>query len=215
MSPTVKIGSAAEWRQVLSSSSVVVADFYADWCGPCKMIAPTFESLSTKYSKSRKITFCKVDVDSQGEVAQQYGVRAMPTFLILHNGSVINTIQGANPPALTAAVDKAVKLAGPGGGSSFGSGGHRLGGSEIPVPRASAGRTVSRPRNWSLNGFIQAVWAFFGLYFWSLFSLDPYKSAENSPFNIVNPPAKLQAGQAPGQRPTTRPAFKTMSDLGN
>ncbi|KAK0632197.1 hypothetical protein B0T14DRAFT_490595 [Immersiella caudata] len=185
MSPTVKIGSSAEWRQVLSSSSIVVADFYADWCGPCKMIAPTFESLSTKYSKPKKIAFCKVDVDSQGEVAQQYGVRAMPTFLILHNGSVIKTIQGANPPALTDAVNEAVKLAGPGGGSSFGSGGHRLGGSGLPTPRASGGRTVSRPRNWSLNGFIEAVWVFFGLYFWSLFSLDPYKSAESSPFNVL------------------------------
>ena len=83
-----------------------------------------------------------------------------------------------------------------------------------------------------MNGFIEAVWVFFGLYFWSLFSvspleaircdvdtnsiqLDPYKSAESSPFNVKNPPAKLQAGQAPGQRPTTRPAFKTMSDLGS
>ncbi len=61
------------------------------------MIAPTFESLSTKYSKPNKITFCKVDVDKQQEIASQYGVRAMPTFLILHNGSVIQTIQGANP----------------------------------------------------------------------------------------------------------------------
>jgi len=197
MSATVKITSSAEWRQVLGSSSVVIADckfvafdalsrspwltmrtpVYADWCGPCKMIAPTFESLSTKYSKPKKITFCKVDVDSQGEVAQQYGVRAMPTFLVLHNGSVIDTIQGANPPSLTAAVEKAIKLAGPQGGSSFGTGGHRLGGSGVSAPRATGGRTLSRPRNWNLSNLLQSIWAFFGLYFWSLFSVSSSKTS--------------------------------------
>lgn len=141
---------------------------YADWCGPCKMIAPTFESLSTKYSKPKKITFCKVDVDAQGEVAQQYSVRAMPTFLILRNGSVIDTIQGANPPALTSAVEKAVKLAGPGGGQSFGSGGHRLGGSGVG-PRPSG--TLSQPLRWDLNNLINMIISFVGLYFVSLLSV--------------------------------------------
>jgi len=136
------------------------------------MIAPTFESLSTKYSKPNKIAFCKVDVDSQGEVAQQYSVRAMPTFLILHNGSVIKTIQGANPPALTSAVEAAVKLAVSGGGASFTSQGHRLGGSGIPTPRAAgSNNAVSRPLNWSLNGIINALITFLGLYFTSLFSV--------------------------------------------
>lgn len=142
---------------------------YADWCGPCKMIAPTFESLSTKYSKPKKIAFCKVDVDAQGEVAQQYGVRAMPTFLILRNGSVIETIQGANPPALTSAVEKAVKLAGPGGGQSFGSGGHRLGGSGVGGP--SRANTLSQPLRWDLNNLINMIISFFGLYIVSLFSV--------------------------------------------
>ena len=133
------------------------------------MIAPVFESLSTKYSKPKKITFCKVDVDSQKDVAQKYSVRAMPTFLILHNGTVINTIQGANPPALTSAVEKAVKLAGPGGGNSFqSSGGHRLGGAGVgPRPGAS----VARPLRWDLNSIINAIISFFGLYFYSLFSV--------------------------------------------
>ncbi|KAK5656369.1 hypothetical protein OQA88_4749 [Cercophora sp. LCS_1] len=149
------------------------------------MIAPTFESLSTKYSKPKKITFCKVDVDSQGDVAQQYSVRAMPTFLVLHNGSVIETIQGANPQALTAAVEKAVKIAGPGGGggSSFGSPGHRLGGTPVSGGRTVGGSSVSRPFRWDLSSIINAIYTFLGLYFNSLFSLDPYKSAENSQFN--------------------------------
>jgi thiol-disulfide isomerase/thioredoxin len=133
------------------------------------MIAPTFESLSTKYSKPKKITFCKVNVDNQQAVAQMYSVRAMPTFLVLHKGSVVQTVQGANPPALTAAVDKGVKLAGAAAGPSFGSGGHRLGGSGVAP--GSAGGSIRRPITWDLNKFIDAVIAFFGLYFVSLFSV--------------------------------------------
>ncbi|KAK3944038.1 thioredoxin-like protein [Diplogelasinospora grovesii] len=218
MSSTVHINSSAQWRQVLASSSVVITDFYADWCGPCKMIAPTFESLSSKYSKPNKITFCKVDVDNQRDVAQQYSVRAMPTFLILHKGSVIDTIQGANPPALTAAVEKAIKLAGPGGGGGavFGTPGQRLGGSGAPGPSGRTSSSVSRPWKWNLDQLINALVSFFGLYLVSLFSLDPYKAAENSPFNKTNPPPppRGQPG-APGQRPAQRATFKTLADLGS
>ncbi|KAL2150220.1 hypothetical protein VTH82DRAFT_7896 [Thermothelomyces myriococcoides] len=210
---STKITSPAHWRQTLSSHAIVVADFYADWCGPCKMIAPTFESLASKYAKPNKIAFVKVDVDSQGEVAQEYGVRAMPTFLVLRNGSVINTIRGANPPALTAAVDEAVKLAGPGagGGAAFSGTGHRLGGSGVGRP------SVARPvgSGWSLKGFVDGLIAFFGLYFWSLFSLDPYKAAENSPFRKGNSPSAGRPA-AGGARPGgNRPAFKTLADLGS
>lgn len=132
------------------------------------MIAPTFDSLATKFAKPGKIAFCKVDVDSQGEVAQLYGVRAMPTFVILRSGSVIDTIKGANPPALTAAVEKAVKLAGAGGGgagATFAGSGQRLGGSGV------GRQSVVRPARWDLKGFVEGLVAFFGLYFWSLISV--------------------------------------------
>jgi thiol-disulfide isomerase/thioredoxin len=132
------------------------------------MIAPTFESLSTKYSKPKKITFCKVDVDNQQAVAQMYSVRAMPTFLVLHNGSVVQTVQGANPPALAAAVEKGVKLAGAAAGPAFGSGGQRLGGSSVAP---GAGRSLGRPIAWDLRKLIDAIVTFFGLYFVSLFSV--------------------------------------------
>ena len=186
---------------------------YADWCGPCKVIAPTFESLSTKYSKPNKISFCKVNVDNQQEIASQYGVRAMPTFLILHNGSVIQTIQGANPPALSAAVEKAVKLAGVGGGSgaSFGSQGRTLGGSGVGRPNAQ--QSLRRPLKWTLKPLLDAIVTFFGLYFVSLFTFDAYKSAESSVFNQHNPKrANPSSGAAP--RPVAPQArFKTMSDI--
>ncbi len=137
------------------------------------MIAPTFESLATKYAKPNKIAFVKVDVDAQGEVAQQYSVRAMPTFLVLRNGSVIDTIQGANPPALTAAVDKAVKLAGVGGGATFSGAGNRLGGVGVGRPVGGGGGRsgVVGGVRWDLKAFVEAVIGFFGLYLWTLFSV--------------------------------------------
>lgn len=145
---------------------------YADWCGPCKMVAPTFESLSTKFSKPGKITFVKVNVDNQQPIASAHGVRAMPTFLVFKSGSVIDTIQGANPPGLTAAVEKAVKLAGPGGGAQgavFKTPGRTLGGSGASSSRG--GRKFSRPWSFSALGFFNAIMTFFGLYLVSLFSV--------------------------------------------
>ncbi|KAK4184597.1 hypothetical protein QBC35DRAFT_517484 [Podospora australis] len=205
MSGPVHISSSSQWRTTIAANSVVIADFYADWCGPCKMIAPHFESLANKYTKPRKIAFVKVNVDNQGDVAQQYNVRAMPTFLVLHNGSVVNTIQGANPPGLTAAVEKAVKLAGPGVGSgaSFaGTAGQRLGGSSVGGGRTTGatGGSLARPVSWDLNNLVNLLVNFFGLYFVSLFSLDPYKAAENSPYNTHNPPPKPQPNRCPGCR---------------
>lgn len=166
------------------------------------MIAPTFESLATKYAKPGRIAFAKVDVDSNRDVAQLYSVRAMPTFVILHKGSVIDTIQGANPQALTAAVEKAVKLAGPGGGASFSTPGRTLGGPPAtsagaatkPTVRIGGGATREAAGNpvrgsasvWNPNNIINAVMVFVGLYLTSLFSLDPYMAAQNSRFNKNN-----------------------------
>ncbi|KAI2617189.1 thioredoxin-domain-containing protein [Hypoxylon sp. NC1633] len=222
---TVKISSSNEWQRILSSSTIVVADFYADWCGPCKMIAPTFESLSTKYSKPGRITFCKVDVDNQQSIAQAHGVRAMPTFLVFKSGSVIETIQGANPPALTSAVEKAVKLAGTSApGASFKTPGRALGGgpSASATPARRSGQTLGgRPWKFSPFHFFNAILTFFGLYFVSLFSFDPYKAAEASTFNVNNPrapPAPIQVNgqKAGGQAGSARPGgVRTLADLGS
>jgi thioredoxin 1 len=145
------------------------------------MIAPTFESLATKHAKPNKVAFVKVNTDTQGDVAQQYGVRAMPTFLILHNGATIETIQGANPPALIAAVEKAVKLAGPSAGAAFGTPGRTLGGTGVGGrTTGSAGpnrASLARPLRWDLNNLINAIITFFGLYFVSLFSVSLGRSA--------------------------------------
>ncbi|KAI1263503.1 thioredoxin-like protein [Xylariaceae sp. FL1019] len=217
MSATVNISSSGEWQRILGSSTIVVADFYADWCGPCKMIAPAFESLSTKYSKPGKITFVKVNVDNQQSIAQSHGVSAMPTFLIFKSGSVIETIRGANPPALTGAVEKAVKLAGTtASGASFGTPGRTLGG-----PGAAPARRSGGGRPWSFSSFnvINALLTFFGLYFASLFSFDPYKAAEKSEFNLLKPRAPPRPSRASGAAGPSGAAgrgggVRTLADLG-
>uniref|UniRef100_A0A7I4XXI9 Thioredoxin-like protein n=1 Tax=Haemonchus contortus TaxID=6289 RepID=A0A7I4XXI9_HAECO len=81
----------------------VVVDFTAEWCGPCKMIAPVFENLSNKYMT---MVFLKVDVDKCEETAAQNGVSAMPTFIVFLNGTKVDSLRGANTSGLEAMVQK-------------------------------------------------------------------------------------------------------------
>lgn len=106
MSKTVHITSTSQFSSLLSSSNIVVADFYADWCGPCKAIAPIYEQLSAQLSRPNKITFTKINTDQQQELAKAYDVRAMPTFMIFKNARKIDGIEGADPKRLSAAVKK-------------------------------------------------------------------------------------------------------------
>ncbi|KAK5991214.1 putative S-adenosyl-L-methionine-dependent RNA methyltransferase Rsm22-2 [Cladobotryum mycophilum] len=182
MSGPVHIGSTAEWQSLLSDTSVVIADFYADWCGPCKMIAPHFERLAKEHSRPKKVAFAKVNVDNQTEISQANSIRAMPTFKIFHNGTCVETIQGANPSALTSAITKAVQLSD--GGKSedlFKSPGRTLGGG------ASASGL-----HWSVSALLNLV----------VMLIDAYKGAENSIFNKnrPRPPPKAasSAAAAPG-----------------
>ncbi|WYZ39571.1 hypothetical protein EsH8_III_001485 [Colletotrichum jinshuiense] len=209
----VNIQSAAQWQGILSGTNVVIADFYADWCGPCKMIAPHFERLAKEYTKPNKVAFCKINVDNQSGIARTHGVSAMPTFIVFHGGQAVETIKGANPPALTQAIQNALKLPDKGGRSaaSFNTPGRTLG--DQP-PRAG----LQRPVQWQLSGIFSTIITFIGLYLVSLFSIDPYKAAEMSQFNRVNPPppvVKSAKGAGPGTRQAPRgPAIKTLADLG-
>lgn len=105
-SKTVEIGSPTQFSNLLGTSNIVIADFYADWCGPCKQIAPVYEQLSAQLSRPNKITFSKINTDRQQELAQAYGVTAMPTFMIFKNGRRTDSIQGANMQALSSAIKK-------------------------------------------------------------------------------------------------------------
>lgn len=82
-------------KEVLDSAIPVLVDFYADWCGPCKMIAPIVAQLADEYEGKVKIG--KLDVDANGATAQNYRVMSIPTLLIFKNGQVVDTIVGAVP----------------------------------------------------------------------------------------------------------------------
>jgi thioredoxin 1 len=83
--------------EVMQSNLPVVIDFWAVWCAPCRMIAPIIEDLATTYEGKVKVG--KLDVDSNQQTAIKYGVRSIPTVLIMKNGKVVDTIIGAMPKA--------------------------------------------------------------------------------------------------------------------
>lgn len=75
-------------EEVLDKSGIAVVDFWAEWCGPCRMIGPIIEELSSDYEG--KALIGKVDVDANSEVSMRYGIRSIPTILILKNGEVVD-----------------------------------------------------------------------------------------------------------------------------
>lgn len=82
-------------NEVLNSNIPVIIDFFATWCGPCKMLAPTFEELAKEYDG--KVKFVKVDIDESPNLASKYKIRGVPTLLIIKNNEVISTMVGVQP----------------------------------------------------------------------------------------------------------------------
>ncbi len=85
---------------VVNSDKPVVVDFWAEWCGPCRMVAPVVEELSKDYEG--KAIVGKVDVDANNEISAKYGIRNIPTILFLKNGEVVDKQVGAAPKAALA-----------------------------------------------------------------------------------------------------------------
>lgn len=82
-------------EKVLSSELPVLVDFWAEWCGPCRMIGPIVEEISKEYSG--KALVGKVNVDENPQIASNYGIRSIPTLLVFKNGQIVDKIVGAVP----------------------------------------------------------------------------------------------------------------------
>ena len=103
----VNITEATFAQEVLQSKTPVLVDFWAEWCGPCKMIAPVLDELAGEYQGKVKIG--KVNIDEHQGLASQFGVRAIPTLLVIKNGQVSEQMVGAKSKRdLKASLDRAV-----------------------------------------------------------------------------------------------------------
>ncbi|OLN85491.1 Thioredoxin-like protein 2 [Colletotrichum chlorophyti] len=111
----LQVSSLEELDRLKSANTYLVADFYADWCGPCHAIRPIYDSLATTHALPGHLVFVKVNVDTAVDVARRYAVTAMPTFLFLENGEPYNAgrsaIRGADPRSLQATVQELAGLA--------------------------------------------------------------------------------------------------------
>lgn len=104
---TVKITDENFEELVINSDKLVIVDFWAEWCGPCKMIAPVLEELASEYGEKLKI--CKMDVDANPETAPKYGIRGIPTLILFNNGDVAGTKVGAlSKSQLSEFIDSAI-----------------------------------------------------------------------------------------------------------
>jgi len=91
----IKVTDQSFQTDVLDSKTPVVVDFWAEWCGPCRMIAPSLEELSNEYDG--KLTVAKINIDENPQTPTKYGVRGIPTLMIFQDGQVAATKVGALP----------------------------------------------------------------------------------------------------------------------
>lgn len=104
MGKPVEVTDSTFDEMVIASEQPVLVDFWAEWCGPCKMIAPILDEVSRDYAD--KLEVAKVNVDDNQEIASRYGIRGIPTLMLFRNGAVVATKVGAlSKSQLTAFLD--------------------------------------------------------------------------------------------------------------
>ncbi|MGH3251723.1 MAG: thioredoxin [Trebonia sp.] len=95
MGTTRAVTDATFEAEVLKNSKPVIVDYWAEWCGPCRMIAPVLEEIAAEYAD--KIDVVKLNVDENQAIAQRYSILAIPTLNVFQNGEVVKQIKGAKP----------------------------------------------------------------------------------------------------------------------
>ena len=93
----IHIGSEAAFDKLIAGDAPVLVDFWATWCGPCRMIPPIVEEIADEYAG--KVVVAKVDVDEQGELAQRYRIMNIPTLMLFRQGQLVDKAIGARPKA--------------------------------------------------------------------------------------------------------------------